>query len=96
LRQSIRRYEFATSFVPVLGIAALWIPLQAVLPIAQVLAGRNTTVNFTITIAVSVILGGTLISNWWRNKQRGRELVRLREENAELEAALRAAEGRAP
>ncbi len=84
------RYELFQRFVPAVWIMAAWIPLQAVYPIAKVLAGKHTdvAVTFSVSIAISLALGGGYIALVRRARAQGRELVRLRERCTRLEAEL--------
>jgi hypothetical protein len=86
-----QRYELAKWVVPpVFWIASLWIPLQAVQPIAEDLAGEDTSVTFTFTfsVAISIALGAGMIALWLRSRGQRGELLRLRGRCAELEREL--------
>jgi hypothetical protein len=85
--QAAIRYDLYKRLVPVLYIAASAIPIWAMVPIAQAFAGRQTnlTLTFTAAITVSVVLGGGNVLQWWRGRQQGKELRRLREQITKLE-----------
>jgi cell division protein FtsB len=86
--------EVAKRLVYVLYILAAWAPLQAMSVIAANLAGKQTnfTVSVTATLTISVVLGGTVVVQFLKNRAQGRELARLRTRIDQLEAEL---EGRA-
>ena len=75
----------------VIGIASLWVPLQAVQPIADALAGQNT--QFSLTLKLSIVIGLSVALTGVAGVvkvflQRG-EIRRLRERVSQLEARLR-------
>lgn len=39
-----KRYDLVKWAIPIFWIAAVWIPLQAILPIARAFAGKHTSV----------------------------------------------------
>ena len=84
------RYELFKWFVPAVWLGALWIPLQAALPIAKALAGENTNValTFSLSITVSLVLGGTVYALLRRNREQRAEIIRLRRRAARLESRL--------
>jgi len=86
----LRRYELYKWLVPVVWIASLWIPLQAILPIARALAGRQTNVSVTLTlsIVVSLAFGAGMLAMFIRSRAQRRELRRLRSRITELEKEL--------
>jgi hypothetical protein len=81
------RYELFKWFIPAIWLVALWIPLQAALPIARALAGKHTDVaiTFSLSITVSVVLGGTVYALLRRSKEQRAEIIRLRRRCARLE-----------
>jgi hypothetical protein len=85
-----RRYDLAKSLVPVAWIAALWIPIQAAVPIARALAGKHTdlTVTISISIAFTVALGAGVASLLRKNKEQRDELRRQRRRITTLEQEL--------
>lgn len=95
IQLSGRRYEVAKSLVYVLYIAALWIPLQAVRPIAEAFAGKDTSVTLTITITIglSVAFGAGMLAILVRTREQRRELRRLRRRCADLERELESSKG---
>lgn len=86
----LRRYELLKSLVPITWIASLWIPLQAVLPIAEVLAGRDTnvTVTITVSIALTIALGAGMVALLRRGAAQRQELQRQRRRITVLENEL--------
>lgn len=92
MQRVMARYELLTRCVPALWIAALWIPLQAIYPIAKVLAGKHTDVTLTvsISIAITLALGGGYFALWRRTKAQRDEIIRLRGRTSELEGELKA------
>jgi hypothetical protein len=77
-------------FAPAFWIAAAWIPLQAVYPIAKVFAGKHTEVALTVSVSIgiSLALGGAMAAMTRRAKAQNREILRLLERCASLEAQL--------
>jgi hypothetical protein len=86
-----QRYGLARMCVPVFWIVALYVPIRAAEPVAEVLAGKNTslTVTFSVTIAISLVLGGTVIAQRMRIRAQGNELRRLRRRLEDKERQLR-------
>jgi hypothetical protein len=84
------RYRLLHRLVPVVWIAALWIPLNALYPIAHVLAGKHTNVGITISVsvAISLALGSGYMALMKRHRAQSAELIRLRERCARLEGEL--------
>jgi hypothetical protein len=84
------RAEFLGRLVPAAWIAAAWIPLQAIYPIAKVLAGQNTHVAITVSasIAISLSIGGAYFSLVRRARAQNQEILRLLRRCSELEAQL--------
>jgi hypothetical protein len=78
-------------FVPAVWVLAAWVPLQAVYPIARVLAGKHTDVaiTFSVSIAISLALGGGYVALVRKLKAQGQELIRLRDRCAKLEGELK-------
>ena len=68
-----------------------WIPLQAVRPIAKILAGKSTSLSVTIslTIAFTVVFGGSALLLWVKNQSQRSELRRARRRIQTLEGRLR-------
>ncbi|MFI4990898.1 MAG: hypothetical protein ACHQHO_08320 [Solirubrobacterales bacterium] len=83
------RYELFKWLIPVVWIVALWIPLRAALPIAKALAGKHTdiAVTFSLSITVSLVLGGTVYALLRRNREQRAEVIRLRRRCARLETS---------
>jgi hypothetical protein len=81
------RYELFKWLVPAVWLVALWVPLRAALPIADALAGKHTdvAVTFSLSITVSLVLGGTVYSLLRRSKEQREEIIRLRRRCARLE-----------
>jgi hypothetical protein len=90
-----RRYDLLTRLAPAVWIASLWIPLQAVQPIADALAGKDTNVAVTVSVSIVVTLSVSagLIALMRRTREQRKELERLRKRCGELEAALEEAGG---
>jgi hypothetical protein len=79
----------------VLSIVAFGVPIWAVSKIVEPLAGRATTANIEINVALTVTLSATLAvsfvvnaAQWVRGRGRSRELKRQRAQLAELERRL--------
>jgi hypothetical protein len=96
VQRIMARYELFKRFVPAVWILAAWVPLQAVYPIAQVLAGKQT--NVTVTVSISVVITLTLAGAYGalvrKARTQGQELVRLRERCNTLEVDLDEARAR--
>ena len=84
LRRSLARYQLVRptiyALTTVLSIVAMWVPLRAIQPIVDALAGRETNVTLTvsITVAFTLILGGSAIAMWVKLQRQKAELIRLR------------------
>jgi hypothetical protein len=82
--QIAARTEIMLSAIPWIGWAALvvltYIPLQAVQPMIDDLAGKDTnvTMSVSLSIAINVVLAGTFFVQKARMKRQQRELIRLR------------------
>lgn len=91
------RWETFKWLIPAVWIAAIWIPLQAALPIVRALAGKHTsfsvTLTFSLAITVSIALAGGFFAQWRQLRAQRAELIRLRRRVATLEAAAEASEG---
>ena len=78
------RYEFWTRLLcgwwSPLTVASLYIPIRAVQPIANALAGKHTTVSITIsvTIVLSIALAGGVATLLKKNRTLTVEVSRLR------------------
>lgn len=91
IQRSIQRYELAKwTLAPAIWLAACWIPLQAILPIAKVFAGKHTSVGITISISIafSVVMGGSVVALLIRDSKRRQETERLRRRTEKLEKQL--------
>lgn len=84
------RYDLARRCVPALYIVAFYIPLRAVQPIADAMAGKDTNVSVSIgvSITISVVLSATVVTLLLKSRAQGRELTRLRQRITELEGEL--------
>ena len=71
-------------------ILALYVPLRALQPVAEALAGKDTNVGlaYTVNISISIVLGGTALMLLIKNRAQTNELKRQRERITELEAQL--------
>jgi hypothetical protein len=89
------RYELFKWLVPAVWLAALWLPLRAALPIAKALAGKHTdlAVSFSLSITVSLVLGGTVYALMRRSREQRAEIIRLRRRCARLESGQDAPNG---
>ena len=91
------RWETFKWLIPAVWIAAIWIPLQAALPIVRAVAGKHTslsvTLTFSLAITVSIALAGGFFAQWRQLRAQRAELIRLRRKIATLEAAAEASEG---
>lgn len=88
------RYDLYKRLIPVLYIVVSAVPIWAMIPIAQALAGRQTNLTVTLTagITVSAILGG---GNAWQyvvGRGRRAEIQRLRQRVSKLEGDLEASQ----
>jgi len=83
----LRRYDLLKSLVPVAYIASLWVPIRAVQPIAEALAGKDTNVTITIAISIvfSIALGAGVVALLRRSSTQRQELQRQRRLIAQLE-----------
>jgi len=86
----LRRYELLKSFVPILYIAALAIPVWAAQPIASDLAGKATDVKLTVSITLVATL--SLGAGFWamirKTRAQAEELRRQRRRIITLENEL--------
>lgn len=91
------RWENFKWLIPAVWIAAIWIPLQAALPIAKVLAGKNThvdvTLAFSFSIVVSLSLAGGFVAMTRRARAQRAEIIRLRRRVSQLELAKEPSDG---
>ena len=86
-----QRYALARQAIPpALWIVSLWVPLQAVQPIADTLAGQDTSlsVTFSVTIGISIALGAGMMALLGRSRGQRAELLRLRKRCVDLEQEL--------
>jgi hypothetical protein len=92
----LRRYELLKSLVNILWVVSLWVPLQAARPIAETFAGKDTNVEFTLTVSlgISVALGAGLLAQLTKARAQRDELRRLRRRISDLEEELAQAKGR--
>ena len=90
VQRILARTEFLGRFVPAIWIIAAWIPLQAIYPIARVLAGHDTHVAITVSasIAITLSVGGAYLSLIRRARAQSQEILRLLQRCGELEAQL--------
>ena len=75
----------------VLGIVALSLPIMAARALIEALAGKETSVDVSIGLAIGGTALGAFLSNWIKNKkirQQGDELIRLRTRCEEMEKRL--------
>jgi hypothetical protein len=95
VRRAMARYDVLKRLVPVVWIVAAWVPLQAIYPIADVLAGKHTNValTFSVSIAISLALGSGYVALIRRARAQASELLRLRERCARLEGELEVHKG---
>ena len=99
-RRLIERYGLArilvTGVVVVGSIAVLWIPLQAVLPIANVLAGKKTSLSVTVTLTFvfTIAFGGTTLLLLIKNRRQRADLRRQRRRMGALEERIQVLQGR--
>lgn len=86
----LRRYDLLKMLVPVAWIATVWVPLRAVQPIAQALAGKDTTVTVTVTVSIvlSIALGAGVVALLRRSSAQRQELQRQRRRISTLEREL--------
>jgi hypothetical protein len=91
-------FGLLAKLVWVLYILAAWVPLQAVVQIADKLSGKTTTVSITVTVTVTIALAlgeaAGLVAAYGRIRHQRRELLRLRERCARLEGRLQGREER--
>ena len=94
-QQFVRQVEFkerlADNVGRILFVASLALPLWMVYLSVDSLAGRITTVNATIGISVTIVVGGagiTALVVWLRSRNQKRELERQRKRIIELEELL--------
>jgi hypothetical protein len=90
IARTVARYELFKRIALVVPIAGFWVPLQAVLPIARVLAGKHTKleVTFSISIAISLAISAGALALWRKTRSQGSELQRLRARCERLEEEL--------
>src|SRR5262245_13161005 len=85
------RFEPLNRLLTAIGIAAViaafWVPLRAVAPIVSALAGKttNVVVTATVSIGITLALGGSAAALIVKDIKKRRELERLRERNIGLE-----------
>jgi hypothetical protein len=93
------RYGLYRRLVWALYILVAAIPIRQIVPIADALSGRQTSLTVTLTagLTFTAVLGGGNAVQWWRGRQQGAELKRLRARVSSLEGeldTLKAARGR--
>jgi ABC-type nitrate/sulfonate/bicarbonate transport system permease component len=85
-------YDLIKKLVPALYIISFYLPIKAAAPIAESLAGQETTVSIKITIAVSIVFTLTLAATGYflrrRIKEQQGQILRLRRRCDELEEEL--------
>lgn len=86
----LRRYELLKSFVPILYIVALAVPIWMSQPIASDLAGKTTDVKLTVSITLVASL--SLAAGFWamyrKTRVQAEELKRQRRRITTLEEEL--------
>ncbi len=96
LHLTAARWESFKWLVPAVWIAAVWIPLQAALPIVRALAGKNTHVDITLAFSLSIVVtlsvGGGFAAVLRRSRAQREEIVRLRRRISQLELASEASD----
>lgn len=92
----VARYELFGKLAPIGYVIASAIPIYAAVPIAQALAGRETnfTVTISLTLALSIVLGGGNFVQWLKNRGQSRELIRLRSRVSKLEGQIEVLKGK--
>jgi hypothetical protein len=90
LAKALGRYELGKRAVYVLYILAAGVVVWLCKYPADALAGKDTsvTLKFTVTIGITVALGGTVATLVAKNRKQSKELVRLRKRQTELESDL--------
>lgn len=80
MQRMLQWFALAKVALFVVGIAVLYVPIQAAVPIAEELAGKNTelTASFSISIAISLSSIAGVTVTLVRGRERSRELERLR------------------
>jgi hypothetical protein len=93
---TMARYELIGKFSPAVYILASALPIWAATPVAQALAGRQTSfiLSISVTLAISVALALGNAVQWFKNRGQGRELVRLRIRVSNLEGQLAVMKGK--
>lgn len=85
------RWESFKWLIPAVWIAAVWVPLQAALPIVRALAGKNThldvTLVFSLSIVVTLSAAGGFAALLRRSRAQREEIIRLRRRVSQLELA---------
>jgi hypothetical protein len=83
-------YDVLKLIIPVLWIAATWLPLTASEPIAHDLSGKSTNVGLTlsITISVTIVVSAALVALLLKTRGQREELRRLRRRITDLELEL--------
>jgi hypothetical protein len=86
------RYSLLRLLITVVGlllaIAMLWIPLQAVQPMVDALAGKNTRVSLviTLTVVLTVAISGGLGAMWVKMRRQRAQIQQMRTRIQVLEA----------
>lgn len=80
MQRMLQSYALARYALLIAGIALLYVPIHATVPIAQELAGKDTKVTASLTISAVISLGSLVgwLTTVWRSRGRGAELQRLR------------------
>jgi hypothetical protein len=86
----LKRYALAKSFVPIFYIAAFYLPLRAVQPIAADLAGKEThlTLTISITLVFSLAISAGFLAQLKKLREQAEELRRQRRRIVSLEKEL--------
>jgi hypothetical protein len=86
----VARYQLYGRLVWALYILAAAVPIHEMVPIANAISGRQTSLTVTLTagLTFTAALGGGNVVQWWRGRRQGAELKRLRARVSSLEDEL--------
>lgn len=90
LARTVGRYQLFRSLAPAIWIATSALPIVAAVPVARALSGKDTNVTLTVSISIAftLIVGGTVLALLRKTAAQRAEIERLRRRIEELEKEL--------
>lgn len=90
MQRMLQSFMLAKMVLLLVGVALLYIPIKATVPLAHELAGKDTRLvaSFSVTVAISLGSLAGVITTVLRSRGRKAELERLRGKCEGLESKL--------